>query len=155
MLGSNNFLNNSLNWYNFFNNCWNFNNFFINNWDLSCYLFDLCINNNSLFNFDNLLDFNYLFCSINNFFNDLRNLNNFFNSLSDGNHLFNNFFNGNWYLNWNNNLSLNFNNLRNLDSCVYYLFYFHISWYFFNNFDNLFNYNFIVDNFFFIFRHFN
>lgn len=145
MLSSDNFLNCVLNGHNLFSNHLNFFNLVSNVRNLLYDFLNFSIDNNFLLNSQELewLRFNRILDD--NLFNDSWNLDNLFDDLVHWYKFFNNSINWHWDLNWYDDLSLYFNDFRNLDVVVDDLFDRDVSWNLLNNFDNLLLNSFMID----------
>jgi len=82
-----------------------------------------------------------------NLFNDGWNLHYFFNNFVHWNKFLNNPVNRNWDLNWNNDLSFDLHNFRDLDMVVDDLFDWDISWNLFDYFNHSFLNQLVVNDF--------
>ena len=131
LIHSNRFFTNNLNlsdflWY-IRNYLFYLTNLLLNNWFLLylCYFLNCCY---LFYNFDQFLFLNW-------------NLNNFLYFFFDNNKLFHNLIASNRHLEWNNNCSLNFNNLLNLYSLRYKFLCYYFFGYLYSSLNNLlFNY---------------
>lgn len=150
LLCCNDLLNNWLNWDYLLSFDNNFFYLFTNIGYFLNYFFYFLINNNFLLNFDNLLNSNLFGSLSNNLFNNLWDLNDLFNDFSCRDYSLNNLFNWNWNLYRDYDLSFDFHWFNNFNSIQDNLLHFNSSWYLLNNLNDLFNNDFIVDNFFLI-----
>lgn len=154
LLSCNNLLDNSLNRYYFLDYLFYLFDFLGNIWDFFNNFLVLNVVYNLFFYSSNFIDMNNLLFNCDYFLHNLRYLNRFFNNFSNRNDFLNYFFCWNRNLNWHNDLSLNFDNLRRLNCQMHDLFNLNVARNFFDNFNNLFNNNLIIDNLLFVFRNF-
>lgn len=102
-------------------------------------LSNLSIDNNFFFNFENFIGLR-LDCVLNDYFlHYCRDLNDFFDGFSHGYEFLYNSIDWNRNLNRNNDLFLNFNDMRHFNSVVDYFLYRNISWNFSDDFNNFFD----------------